>query len=509
MSSVGVCAVLALVTAAFGHPEAAEDSARRLSFLDEQHIWSGPAQCSDHLSDGPADADLELHLGGLPASTAGETVHLQWWAPRRSHTQYDPLVSPVNCSVYSSIISAYPKFSDAEFNGGNVRISEAGEAVIRVRTPSTYFVRPYVARPHIHLRLCRGASGIENADAAVQLAGVDIWVQQSTGEDGIRVISAGFFAGRSSAPASSASPQPVAVVRGVVAEDLDCLATTLPPSAALEPFVAAAAPVAATSEREALVSSARNGLNLDALEFSPVYRCLLDGHFFDHFSAGCARECPTGAGLAHGQCVRREIFKPLAEAAATWQLEVVCGATGYSRCLDTNIQAALHGARLTIAGHSDIPFQEVKVSLTFKRSTGRQLGDKRTAYMTASVSTRRLLQPEVVQRLASFRQDVAAMRTLLGMFVVSVVRLPPGADPANFTGPILPGQGSDDPYERVYDAVEPPSATGVLPGMAIVGIAVGVVLFALACGLWWKLLRLRKAQEVRAQEAWKKSNLWV
>merc|ERR1719291_440505 len=47
--------------------------------------------CASQLSDGPADADIEVTLGNLPPSAPGEDVHLQWWATYKSVNDYDPL----------------------------------------------------------------------------------------------------------------------------------------------------------------------------------------------------------------------------------------------------------------------------------------------------------------------------------------------------------------------------------------------------------------------------------
>jgi len=504
--------------------------ARRLLYVKDRHIWGGTARCSSHLSDGPVDADVELRLGGFPNSTAAEPVHLQWWAPRKSPTAYDPLKSPVGCSIHRSVLSAYPAHTDADFNGGNVRVSEAGEAVIRVRAPATYLLWRFVSVPHIHLRLCEGASNIKFSWDAVMMAGVDLWAT-SHGPHDIKVLSAGPYAGQGAAApgASSSGHAPVGVITGVV-DAPQASSSTLPAGTTMEPFTTAAAQSTAatteptttatlpatttvtattvlpavistrpaSAERSMQISAARNALDLKALEFSPVYRCLLEQKFFDHFSTDCTQSCPMNSAVSHGQCVRAETADPRAQVETTWQLGIECGGPCWE---DGTMNSTLHGARLSIAGHLDIPFQEVEVTLGLAASTSRRLAATHTAYMTAKVSSNRISEIQSNTLLGSFAQDAASMSSLLGLRVLTVAS---GTPPAQPSSPVNMGQGSD-PYVPAYADVERTagprgratpvtSPVGFLPTEAIIGIAVGVVVLAAVVGvLIWRRQRQRRA----------------
>jgi len=491
--ALSVIAALALLTAAAGHSEDPE-SARRLTFITElDAMWSGPARCSSRLSAGPVDADVELRLGGLPASTAGEEVHLQWWSPRKSATLYDPLTSVVNCSVHANVILAYPRYDDANFNGGNVRVSESGEAVIRVQAPSTYFVWEWLAVPHIHLRLCTGAASIQRSVDAIMLPGPDPWVS-SGHETNMRILSAGPYAGRSGpATAGSAVPRPIAVivaVEGAGQQTVLPSTTTMPITTTME-----------LTERNVHISLARDALDLDALEFSPVYNCLLEQKLFDHFSSACATDCPEDSAMAHGQCVREATADPPAELSVSWTLGIRCG----DPCWHNKKMVTLHNVRLSVAGHLDIPFQEVEVSTGFALAATRRLTDTRTAGLTVTIASSRLSASEATALMGSYSQDAAAMSALLGLSVHSVASGAP-ASQTDLEDNTVMGQDSD-PYVPAYDAIDDAptggggggtsnSVVSMLPAEAIIGIAIGVVVLAVLFG---GMLFLRRRRQRRAE----------
>jgi len=425
---------------------------------------------------------------------------MQWWSPRKSPTEYDPLTSPVNSSVYSCLIYAYPKYSDADFNGGNVPVSEGGGAVIRIRAPSTYFVWRMIAVPHIHLRFCRGASTIEKAADAIMLGDSDIWV--SSAHRNITIVSANPFVGPNDAvsPPSTAEVPPVGFISGV--RSCPCNSTAMLPS------TTTVAPITTTTQAEAsqhgvLISTARDALDLDALEFSPVYQCLLERRFYDHFSAGCVQSCPASSAVAHGQCVRADTADPRAQVRMSWELEVDCG----EPCWHDKKNATLHGLRLSFAGHLDLPFQEVEVSVGLVALSGRRLAGARSVYLTVKVDSNRISATQGNSLLASYPQDAATMTTLLGLEVLAVHS---HAAPGQTTESSVMGQGND-PYVPAYSEIEnvpktsgpapPNSVVSLLPTEAIIGIAAGVVvLAAIVGGLLWRRQRQRRAA-ARAQQA--------
>jgi len=553
-------AVLALLAAAAGHFESPEP-ARRLSTASSMgHIWGGHgARCNQRLSAGPADADLEIRLGGLRASTAQEDVHLQWWSPRKSATLYNPEVSPIDCSVHSSVLTAYPRFDDAEFNGGNVRVSESGEAVIRVRAPSSYFAWRWVATPHIHLRLCTGARSIHQPSAAVMLRGQSPWISQGHGSN-VRILSFGTYAGRNGpATAGNPEPRPLAIITGCGGCELESEEATTLPATTTVAIIATPAPtnttatlaataitatgtptsttatltatttasitstrtpgataVAQQSQQTATpeanitaaamqsvhISVARDALDLEALEFSPVYGCLLEQKFFDHFASECAASCPPGSDMAHGQCVREETEDPQAELSVSWMLSVHCG----DPCWHSKQNVTLHNVRLSVAGHLDIPFQEVEVSTGFALSSARRLTDAKTAQLTVTILSNRISASEGIELMGSYAQDASAMSTLLALNVGSVRAVAPAAEAALDEETVM-GQGSD-PYVPAYAAIEDVPGGGVvtsagvlsfLPTEAVIGIAIGIVVLAGLFGAWL-LRRRRRQRHAQAEE---------
>lgn len=171
--------------------------------LESAHIWELGAggTCPDFSSTGPEDANVEILLGNLPASTANLPVHLHWWAARKSQHPYSVMREVYMADVYDSAQNAYPRYDTGTFNGGNVRIDENGIATIRIRTPATYFgpgkdasnnrdmvndhslrgwwdhVQSYISGsfrnnseirlPHIHLRLCANNSALARTDKII------------------------------------------------------------------------------------------------------------------------------------------------------------------------------------------------------------------------------------------------------------------------------------------------------------------------------------------------------
>ncbi|CAK9002063.1 unnamed protein product [Durusdinium trenchii] len=97
---------------------------------------------------------MEITLGNLTPSTPENPVHLAWWAPRKSQTAWNPHLNLEGCAVYRHMNSAYPKYSDVDFNGGNLQVDSNGQITIRFQAPATYYVTSWISVPHVHLRLC-------------------------------------------------------------------------------------------------------------------------------------------------------------------------------------------------------------------------------------------------------------------------------------------------------------------------------------------------------------------
>lgn len=245
-----------------------------------------------------------------------------------------------------------------------------------------------------------------------------------------------------------------------------------------------------------LLSAEMEALTLDALEFSPVYDCLVDGLVFDHFSGSCADTCPVDAELQYGQCVLLEIDSgPPATLTASWHMEVHCEELcGAGMEIET-----LHNVRLGVAGHLDVPFQEVtRAALTWLDAEARRLSlGARGAVLSVQVETRR---HDEVGGLDSLRASMASpsdIGRILGMTVEKADVLPEGATISG--GPTWTITDDSDPYavaynvllgEQVDNGKKASTAGSLLATEAVAGLVASIVACGFACGgLVWVLRR--------------------
>lgn len=255
---------------------------------------------------------------------------------------------------------------------------------------------------------------------------------------------------------------------------------------------------------ELLLGAEMEALTLDALEFSPVYDCLVDGTVFDHFSGSCADTCPDDAELQHGQCVLPETQSgPHVTLAASWHLEVhceeLCGAGMESE--------TLHNVRLGVAGHLDIPFQEVtRAALTWLDAEARRLSPgAKGAVLSVQVETRRHDEINGLDSLQTFVASPSHIGRILGMKVEKADLLPEGATIGG--GPTWTITDGSDPYVAAYNALlgeqgtEASAAGSLLATEAVVGLVASIVACGFACGgvLW--VLRRRSRSESSAEDA--------
>mmetsp|Transcript_631 Transcript_631/g.1827 ORF Transcript_631/g.1827 Transcript_631/m.1827 type:complete len:548 (-) Transcript_631:169-1812(-) len=513
--------VLALLLAPLGVTAhfTGEVSSRRLQSWQEkvEHIWSScdnwdrtwstcdgtNLKCSDNESPGPVDADVEIRLGGLHPSTSEEDVYLQWWAPRKSPTEYKLLESPVNASIYLNIDDAYPKYYDGAFNGGNVRITESGEAVITVHAPAMYFVWQCLALPHIHMRTCRGDSFSLRFLDGIFFGLSESWVLTGSTESDAHIVSSRALSPARASPSlpGSPGPEPVAIVTRVWR--IDRGTTTLAEATTSLTTTSTITTSSLKSLTDVGISAARDQLQLDALEFSPVYSCFRSDQFFDHFSAECTESCPADAAMEHGQCVREELDIPAVTFDATWKLQVRCGV----RCWHDKTNETFHGIRLSMAGHFDIPFQEVEhVSLGFESTVeGRRLeGTIQVALMRVRVETRRHSEDSGGALMDNFLPSAAIASQLLGVPVQGVELLDAPVDVINSTSMTW----DNDPYTPAYEAIEKNPVGSSLGGLpsdflppeAIIGIAGGIMVIGAVVGVlavWRRRVAKQKAEQAR------------
>jgi len=281
--------------------------------------------CSAHLSDGPEDADVEVRLGNLPVFPNHPTF-VQWWAARKSDELYHPFENPGDATVYDDMFHAYPRYYDPDFNGGNVQVDANGEATIRFRAPSTHLIGKHARVPHVHIRICssgRQFSIILGRRDKVQLTSAGPVAKSECNSDQEKLHVVNFRSLRSFIPQGL-------VQRGI-----------------------------------SFAKHFWEDLDLDTLEFSPVFQCLSSKLFYDHIQGDCASSCPEGSVLSHGQCV-----KPASQMktfSAMWDLQV-CGCD--EQCWADKRSMTLHRLRLEIADHMDIPLHEVhEVDISFTRGS--------------------------------------------------------------------------------------------------------------------------------------------
>jgi len=520
------------------------------NLTDDVDVTSCPlvdgATCWDHLSDGPPDAGIEVVLGNLPASTSEDPVHLQWWAAFKSEHEYQPLVSAHGAAVYSNMHTAYPKYWEAGFNGGNVRVNESGIAVVRFAAPSTYQVAPYLSWPHVHIRVCKGdvhtsfyydsivftrtvvmvtrsqdspiiiisqsqyesENGVQNYSIPASLGYLNVpstsSATTSSTSTSSTTTSSDHFTATTSSALTATSSGTTSTTRIVGTSSTAFMSSTLDPTSVTYSATTTAtisAPATA-SLPEMFIRAEMEALTLDALEFSPVYDCLVDGTVFDHFSGSCADACSDGAELQYGQCVLPEVeSSPLVTLAVSWHMEVRCE----ELCGLGMENETLHNVRLGVASHLDIPFQEVtRTALTWLDAESRRLSaGARNAVLSVQVETRRHDEVSGLGSLRTFVAGSSDIGRLLGMSVDKVYVLP--EDATIIGGPSWTITNDSDPYawayslllgEQVEGGSHEKAAGSILPVGGVVVFVVSVVAcLSLACGglLWVSRRRSRWA----------------
>eukprot|EP00811_Abedinium_folium_P028069 NODE_4315_length_1906_cov_7.228218.p1 GENE.NODE_4315_length_1906_cov_7.228218~~NODE_4315_length_1906_cov_7.228218.p1 ORF type:complete len:610 (+),score=155.77 NODE_4315_length_1906_cov_7.228218:140-1831(+) len=360
--------------------------------------------------------------------------------------EYNPLESPLGCSVFGSVRMAYPSFAADDFNGGNVLIGEDGTATIRVRNPATYTYGMwyYAAMPHIHLRVCDGSAvNTDHLMVEFGICGVTALGDNTLAE--VTVASATPYADKADIDSSDHNGCGGFIAQGVVCGwtgGEDCASTTMTTTAAVGYMD--------------IIDAAMDRLRLDALEFSPIYLCLLEEQFYDHFADDCAETCPTDADVIHGQCVREANTTVEVEISAQWGLAIDCDG---STC-DFDSRRTLHGIRLSAAGHLDISFQEVvEIGLSDWTDRRRRLGlsDAASAYpdatlmvLTINVQTTRLLEEAATALLDTFLDDPSEATALLGFTVQYVEQIVEQVDTDN----TMSIDNSTDPYQPAYSVLE-------------------------------------------------------
>jgi len=234
------------------------------------------------------------------------------------------------------------------------------------------------------------------------------------------------------------------------------------------------------------LEAARDALDLDALEFSPVYICLLRGQAFDHFTNDCASSCPDDTVQKHGQCVRPLTNEGIETFTADWQLEVLCSPT----CALDRTNMTLHGLRLSVAGHLQVPFQEVEnVAFGYDQAVARRLAGEtsKVLHLHVTVHTGRLMNTDGTVLLTTWLSGADQASQLLGLHVQEIRNARPENDPFTEDGNL--GSGND-PYNSAYDSIEaslnePAHGSSLTAGGKEAGIFTAEVIAGIVGGIFF------------------------
>eukprot|EP00429_Kryptoperidinium_foliaceum_P071514 CAMPEP_0176050606 /NCGR_PEP_ID=MMETSP0120_2-20121206/25154_1 /TAXON_ID=160619 /ORGANISM="Kryptoperidinium foliaceum, Strain CCMP 1326" /LENGTH=550 /DNA_ID=CAMNT_0017384041 /DNA_START=34 /DNA_END=1687 /DNA_ORIENTATION=+ len=464
---------------------------------DQEFIWGGCEdsmdpqgcqlkgghQCSSYLSDGPEDADVSITLYGPPVQRDHRSLGVVGRAQVPSLLQ--AIAKPIRLHGLQGPPLCVPAYDEAEFNGGNVEVNETGEATIRIRQPATYVVGKWILYPHIHIRLCSGENLAKvNPDTIFFTRNGPVFVSGFHGQDHDTVLS------DSQEWGSSGSTSGV--------EDGGA-STSVSPSGIEDDRT--------INQTNGLIDSrmedARNSLDLDGLEFSPVYTCLMKSRFYSYFTASCVEKCPEFADVHVGQCVRKETSQAAQTVEAAWRVELECG----EHCWHDKLNVTMHHLRLKVGNLLDIPFQEVERA-GLQRLTERRLEaaggvGRISASMSVVVRSKRIDPVEDGPKLKTLVTQVSGASWLLG-FVVHGVE-PMVTVPVDEGSVIVSITDSSDPYASAYDeaassGIEIPGVDGAeVPIWAVVTGAVLACCAVSSIGgfLWYRRKKAPMVQEVQ------------
>jgi len=355
---------------------------KRGAAVENGHIWDPEGEtCAAHLSNGPENANIEIRLGNIAPST-----HLHFWAAKESIPPYNVITHTSDAQVHESANEAYPQYDASNFNGGNVLVSEAGEAVIRIRAPSTYNMHKWgwtgAHAPHVHMRLCGDSQdGKLRADKLIFDA------------DGVNLKGGCEKANRH----NQGEPYTVLSVRNLTTGEEVLVATPTPTEA----------PMSESAESELTELQ-----DWDALEFSGTFQCLVQMLLFNQVTSECTMSCPEDTEMVRGQCVRPTVSDDQVTLESKWRMQIDCD--GW--CWFFQKPVAVHNTRLATADHLDISIQEVKKVRLWREAETSQTH----AYLTLKVKTRRLFEQEGTTLLRSLISNTTQASELFGFDVLSV-----------------------------------------------------------------------------------------
>jgi len=392
--------------------------------------------------------------------------------------------------VHWSVHDAYPKYHDADFNGGNVQVDTSGEATVRIQAPAAYRMFRWISMPHVHLRICSGTRFIHAPSDTLYFTTHGPYLAGGCQRNSTsHIVSMSDVSGspQASTPLPTPMPTPLVLSPATVVQEIE-----------------ATSPNRNGSKLIALqIRTAMAQLDLDALEFSPVYQCFMEGKIFDQFASDCADKCAAGRAMQHGQCVR-SVKSGTVLISRIWEFKALCG----EKCWSEKKRITLHHIRLAAADHLDIPFQEVtSVQLGMDRAFSRRLQAamvERSVFLKIQIRSNRIDNSHAEDFKRNF---IATTEDASELIDLRVQQLVPAQSNAATTVNNIELTANSDPYAPAYSELEPKGTTTVpssptefLPPAAIIGIAVGVLFIgATLSGFLWMRRRRALAQATTAK----------
>merc|ERR1712137_616066 len=154
----------------------------------------------------------------------------------------------------------------------------------------------------------------------------------------------------------------------------------------------------------------------DALEFSPVFQCLLDGELYSQTKSECTSSCESNEVMFRAQCLRPRLTYMYAQTfSSQWKLTGSCG----DACFEDKVPVALHYVRIVVANVLMINFQAVQIVRLRRDSEEPEL----YTYLMVEVQTSLITSSEGADLLRQVWDAVPDLSIILGFIVNGVQSL--------------------------------------------------------------------------------------
>merc|ERR1712137_711781 len=188
----------------------------------------------------------------------------------------------------------------------------------------------------------------------------------------------------------------------------------------------------------------------DALEFSPVFQCLLDGELYSQTKSECTSSCESNEVMFRAQCLRPQRTYMYAQTfSSQWKLTGSCG----DACFEDKVPVALHYVRIVVANVLMINFQAVQIVRLRRDSEEPEL----YTYLMVEVQTSLITSSEGADLLRQVWDAVPDLSVILG-FIVDGVQLLESLDSSKYEDTEQEGETNDvfadyyEPYEEGAEA---------------------------------------------------------